>query len=137
MTNDRITFWQEFTPIWMFRCRPEEFRSTGFSICPGVFWLHGLISLVIFHGIFFAAFLNAWYSQGYNHWMLVSLIPVAALWAVFCSADIRYRRQHPTKEERSGFDDAVLNWFGFVTFAVSTVAFLPATILYFLWQSFF
>jgi hypothetical protein len=122
-TDRQPTLWDELNPLWMYRCRPADFRSFGNSICPGIFWLPGLIALLSLH---VASVLGCWSLwQAAGGWALLSLLPLGILWGWFVATDVKFRMQRPTREERAGFDNAVINWFGFITTLAFYFAILP------------
>ncbi|ODA36487.1 hypothetical protein A6X21_02045 [Planctopirus hydrillae] len=124
MEEDRqLTLWDELNPIWMFRTRPEDFRWFGRSICPGVFWLPGMIWLLVMHVASFEACWLLW--PAYAYWALLVLVPIGLLWVWFVAADVRFRLQRPSPQERAGFDNAVVNWFGFLATLGSYFVVLP------------
>ena len=48
------------------------------------------------------------------------------------TSDIKFRIQGPTVDERAGFDNAVLNWFGFVCHLVWPLILIPTLAVVFL-----
>ena len=121
------TVWKLANPTWMFRACPADFNEFGPSVCPGLLWMPGMIALLSLH---VATVLAVWYGWSVGGgWVLVALLPVAVLWGMLGAADVRFRRQRPTKWERRGFDVAVVNWFGFVSMVPMTVAVLAGTLV--------
>ncbi len=51
-------------------------------------------------------------------WALLTLVPFGIVWVWLMAADLVFRRQSPTRAERAGFDNAVINWFGLVAVLV-------------------
>lgn len=130
-TDRQPTFWDQIDPLWMFRARPEDFRSFGTSICPGLFWLPGMTGLLALH---IATVLGVWYVWAVGDgWLVAILLPVTALWGWFVPADLKFRRQRPTRQERAGFDNTVINWFGFVTTMAFYIALIPALVIALVW----
>ena len=125
------SFWEIVNPTWMFRCKPSDFSGEGTSICPGIFWLLGLIGLLALHAgsIWFCLFL--W--QFGPGWGLASFVPVCLLWVVLVPADVKFRLQRPTRREREGFDNAVVNWFGLIYPIAQLVLILPAALAGLIW----
>jgi hypothetical protein len=125
------TLWDELNPLWMFRCRPVDFCWFEKSICPGVFWLPGMVALLALHAASFQGCWLLWQVGG--GWALLSLLPLGILWGWFVTADIKFRWQRPSRLQRSGFDNAVVNWFGFAATLAVYLAVLPAAVLALLW----
>lgn len=126
-TNLAPTVWNELNPVWMFRCRPADFRCCGHSICHGIFWLPGVVALLVLHVASCQGFWLLW--QAIGRWACLSLLPVSILWVWFAAADVKFRWQRPTREERWGFDNAVVNWFGFGGSLVFSPVILPAGLI--------
>jgi hypothetical protein len=60
-------------------------------------------------------------------------VPVVLLWSWLVAADVRFRLHRPSRQERSGFDNAVVNWFGFTATLAVYFVLLPAGILALIW----
>ena len=117
------TRWDALNPLALFRCRPADFRGYAPSVCPGLFWLPGLVSLLALPAAGVWGCWQFWRSAG--AWALLSLAPAAVVWAWLAAADVAFRRRSPTRAERAGFDNAVVNWFGLV----AGLALWPAALL--------
>jgi len=116
MDSQHSTMWDEVNPSWMFQVHPREY--TGYQhtwICPGVFYLAGWQGLFLFHYACFLPFLNALFRNGYQSSLLLYLLPIVVLWLILVPADVKFRLQRPTRAERNGFDNAVINWFGLLS----------------------
>ena len=133
-SKSRNTFWDEINPLWMFRCHPSEFGIYGSSICPGVFWPNGFFALLGLHFACFQGFITNWSRSGYNSLLLLYLLPVGVLWLILGAADIKFRRQKPTRVEMEGFDRQVVNWIGYVCGPLFPLVLLAA-FLYVIWLS--
>ena len=106
------SLWDELDPRWMFRCGPEDFRWPGESICPGIFWMPGMFGLLTLHAGAVHAVWVLWPVSG--AWALLAPLPLLPLWVLFVAADVKFRRRKPDRRERRRFDEAVVNWFGWV-----------------------
>jgi hypothetical protein len=113
-----LTWWQMASPAWLFRAKPAEYADDG-ALCMGVFWLPGLIALLVVHVIGLVMPVQLWLHLGWHPILLVPVLPMLAVWAVFVSADIKYRMQGTTPEQRWAFDQAAVNWFGFVAWPIN------------------
>lgn len=132
-TDREPTLWELLNPVWMFRCRPADFRGWAgdSSICPGVFWVPGMAALLSLH---MATSLGCWFLwRSHGSWAFLSLVPLGVLWAWFVTADVKFRRQGPTRQQRWGFDNAVINWFGLASTLAFYFAILPTGLLVLLW----
>jgi hypothetical protein len=130
-TEPEATLWDLVIPLWMFRCRPSDFRSCGNSICPGVFWLPGMTALLALHVV---SFLGCWFLwQAAGSWAFLSLLPLGILWGWLVAADVKFRWQRPTRQERSGFDNAVVNWFGLVSTLAFYFVIVPVGVVALMW----
>lgn len=133
-TSREPTFWEMLNPRWMFRCRPEDFRPFGEPLCLGVFWLQGMIGLLLIHVVCFASFWTQWRTGSDEAFM--TLVPLVPLWLWFFAADVKFRLQKPTRDERARFDNAVVNWFGFALTVVGYGVVLPVAVVLLLWRCF-
>ena len=131
-----------FTPVWLFRCRPEEFSrhtpsegSGGFS-CPGHFWLSGLVGLLSLHALCFGGFFEFWVIWGWCADLLWFLAPVGIVWLILGGADLKFRLRKPSPEQRDGFDNATLNWFGMHCTIFFYVILVPTALLLVVWWLF-
>jgi hypothetical protein len=120
------TFWDVLNPMWMFHVRPEDCRGGG-GFCHGFLFLPGFLALLFVHVLSVQVFLSYWPVN--ENWAKLSLVPLGLLWTFLISADVKFRRQHPTREERWAFDEAFLNWFGLIALGAFIFVFLPLTIL--------
>ncbi len=132
-TDTPPTYWQEINPICLFRCCPADFTrpADSISLCPGIFWLPGIVGLIALHAISIRVAWWLW-SVGWG-WALLSLIPLVTLWLWFGAADVKFRRQQSTRQERRDFDEAVVNWFGNALFFTSPILILFLIALGLLW----
>ena len=120
---DDGTLWDAVNPLSLFGWRPADFRGHAPSVCPGIFWLPGMVSLLALPSAGVWGCWHLWPAAG--TWALLPLAPAALVWAWLGAADVAFRRRSPTAEERAGFDNAAVNWFGLV----ATLAFYPAALL--------
>jgi len=130
MEGEHKIMLDEINPSWMFDARPRDY--TGFQhtwICPGVFYLAGQMYLFLLHWACFTTFLNTLCTNGYRSNQLLYLLPVMVLWLLGVSADIKFRLQRPTRAERDGFDNAFVNWFGFLSTVTLFYLILPVGIV--------
>jgi hypothetical protein len=125
-TDRQETLWDVLSPCWMFYCRRADFRDWQPSICPGVFYLPGLAALLSLHVLSVWGCRLLWLAGGGVWAPLLSLLPLAVLWGWFVTADVKFRRQRPTRSERAGFDNAVVNWFGLAATLATYFVLLPA-----------
>ncbi|WP_131818129.1 hypothetical protein [Planctopirus hydrillae] len=82
-----------------------------------------MIWLLVMHVASFEACWLLW--PAYAYWALLVLVPIGLLWVWFVAADVRFRLQRPSPQERAGFDNAVVNWFGFLATLGSYFVVLP------------
>jgi hypothetical protein len=136
MTDQEDSLWALLNPLWLFHGRPQDFQGLGRSICPGIAWLPGICGLLTLHVTCFSVVFTAWIGDGYTTQSLAWLTPVAAVWLLFGSADIKFRLQGGTKDQRRAFDNAAINWFGFVTIILFYPVLLPLAVGYFIWTMF-
>ena len=120
--HDDGTLRDALNPLVLFRCRPADFRGYAPSICPGIFWLPGVASLLALPAAGTWGCWRLWLDAG--AWALLLLAP-AAVWAWLAAADVAFRRRSPTPAQRARFDDAAVNWFGLV----GTLVFWPVALL--------
>jgi hypothetical protein len=115
-------WWEEVSPVWLFRAKPTDFADPG-GICMGMFWLPGLIVLVSVHYFFLVCPAAIWLELGWHPLLALWLTPVTLLWAGAVVADIRFRRQEATFEQIYWFDNTFINWLGYVTSPLVPVVF--------------
>ncbi len=115
------TWWQILSPVWLYRARPTDFEDNG-SICAGVMFMPGLLSLLAFHIAFLGFPVAILIRVEWQPAILWLTVPVLLLWAVLIPADIKFRLQGATREQRWLFDLEFINWFGLVTWPVAALA---------------
>ena len=106
-------------------------------MAPHAMELNELLGLFLLHVISFAGLLNGYLHRGYHPLLLIYALPVGLLWSLFVAADIKFRMQKPTRQELSGFDRAVIIWFGSVSIAVIYPAVLFGGAIFILWYLLF
>ena len=112
------SWWQLASPVWLFRAKPEDFPEPDGSPCSGPFALRGLTGLLAIHFISFGLPITLWLTVGGSWWLWLLTIPVLLLWAVLVPADIQFRIQKPTRDQRAEYDNHFVNWFGLVTWPI-------------------
>lgn len=133
MANNEESVGEIINPSWLFRCRPIDFSEYRHSICPGIFWLPGVSGLLFIHSACFYVFFALWSRRGWDTNQLRLLAPVGLVWVVLGGADIRFRLQRPSRQQRAGFDNAALNWFGLVFTILFYVVGVPAAAILLVW----
>lgn len=128
MDHERAaTLWDALNPVSMFRCCPEDFRGYFPSICLGIFWMPGMVSLLALPFTAVWGCWQLWHIAG--AWSLLTFVPFGLVWSWLMVADAAFRRLSPTRAERAGFDNAVVNWFGlFATIVLWPIASLAGTV---------
>ncbi len=133
MNDEReATVWDALNPVSMFRCQPADFCGYFPSICLGIYWMPGMVSLM---ALPFAGVWGCWQLwQVAGAWSLLTFVPFGLVWSWLMVADVAFRRQSPTRAERAGFDHAVVNWFGlFATMVLWPIATLAGTVALVVW----
>lgn len=133
MSEQEPTLWELLNPLRMYRCRPRDFVDYSHSICPGIGYQPGLICLLMLHVGCFQYFFSSWMTQGLHPELFWCFAPLAPIWLLFVSADIKFRLQKPTRRERAGFDNAVINWFGMTSTLLMYYAFVPVAVGGLIW----
>lgn len=110
------TWWEDVSPAWLFRAKPADFTDQVGAVCSGVYSPFGWLALLGIHFVSFGLPFTVAAVWGWQSWLPLLTLPTVLLWALLMPADIKFRRQRPTRGERGEFDSAVINWIGFVTF---------------------
>jgi hypothetical protein len=130
-----------FSPAWLYRCRPAEFRGNPWlGEDPGLSLANlGVFILFLVHFACIAPVITAVAREGFHVVQCLWLLPLIALWAFLVPADIRFRLLGANRQQRLAFDHAALEWFARVSFTLFSLVFVvvwPVSIIYFMLEAF-
>jgi hypothetical protein len=125
------TWWQLASPAWLFRAKPAEYREVGGGFDNRE--IPGFLGLLLYHVVFLGYPIAYWIQIGWHPAVLCMTVPVVLLWLVLVPADVKFRLQGANREQRSGFDLHVIEWFALVFWPVTLASTVLAGTLGLVW----
>jgi hypothetical protein len=112
MREEMEKLWEVANPMWLFRTHPSDMGPGGCSVDRGYYYLPGQSFLIVLHLGCVYLWAHAFGKGHDRHHAPLYLLPILFVWLIFVLADVKFRLQRPTEQERAIFHGTVMNWVG-------------------------